>query len=590
MTLDLQAPFVPFLDAFGVLDLDDLVGEGLITTITLQGAPMFDWVHPHWRGTAVDGTAVDVIGPSTQVTSPDMVIPVVVARRDLTAIDQGHALYAYTIQPTDVYQQGFEESRRTAVLVGKRHFPGAGLNVAVLKQAHRQQFDRTNVPDSGASVCIPAWQAMRAGDTLTLRWQAYDRNGVARPEYTYDIPITRADIGLPVPMQVPRSELGPIARGHALLSYRINFISGGQTVSAAQRFEIFPAETDLLPMLTIAEQSGPTLDPTLMTNGLTFCIDRYAQLSEGDTLVVYATDGGAETSEPVASVRLDQTSVDSGLLHCTTDGDWLWDYLGRDLVFSYHVARPGVALASEPLRLPVRAAMNLPAPIVQGASGAGQATGDFKAIATKDGVKVWVPSLASYPADASIEMHWEGFGAAGSYVARTSTGDIPAAYMIVPQAVAPNMGKRVRVFYRVLSTGEPTRQSAVFTVNVLPVPEVHYPTLRCTPTTNGTVRPAALTAAGTTQAIAIWPLIAAGQLVEVIATGLLKTGVMTKKYLLDNVRVTSAQASGGVSVQLAKAWWQEMQVNRDVTLTVRVSADEGESYVTFPRVYITVVA
>jgi hypothetical protein len=361
-------------------------------------------------------------------------------------------------------------------------------------------------------------------------------------------------------------------------------------VAPTQRFSIDPAATDRLPALTIAEQSGDTLDPTLITNGLTFCAERYPQLSEGDTLAVYATDPLSETNEPIASVRLDRSSVDSGLIHCKADGDWLWDYLDRDLLFSYHVARPGVALGSETLWLPVRAAMNLPAPIVEGASGVGQSEGEFKALSTREGIKVWVPSAAIYPSNATIEMHWEGFGAGGSYVMRTSTGDIPPAYIVVPEVVAPNMGKAVRVFYRVLLANEPTRQSAVFTVNVLPIPEIHYPTLVCVEARNGALSRGPLGSHGSLQTVAKWPLVAQGQRIDFIATGTLNGGGTTQRYILQNTEVGPGQVSGGVSVWLAKAWLMTLQLGTDITFTFRVTADGGESYVTFPRVYIRITA
>jgi hypothetical protein len=591
MALDLQAPEIPLLDAFGVLDLDQVLDAGLRTTIQLEGANRSEYVHANWLGTASDGTAQDLIVPPVEVQDPNELVVIPIPVPLLQATDQGHALFSYTVQPTRDYQPGYPQSRRAAVLVGKRHFPGAGLTVAVVKEAHRQQFNRDDVPDGGATVCIPAWQAMRAGDKVTLLWQGYNSSDIPRQPYSYDITVTEADVGLPVQMTVPRTQLATIPGGHAQLSYCIDYVNDtGRTVAPTQRFSIDPAATDRLPVLTIAEQSGDTLDPALITNGLTFCAERYPQLREGDTLAVYATDPLAETAEPIASVRLDRSSVDSGLLQCKTDGDWLWDYLDRDILFSYHVARPGLALSSEALRLPVRAAMNLPAPIVAGASGAGQSEGEFKALSAQDGIKVWVPSAAVYPSNAALEMHWEGFGDSGSYVARSSTGDTPPAYMIVPEVVAPNIGKWVRVFYRVLVPNEPARQSAVFTVKILPIPEFNYPTLVCIEAQNDALSRKSLGPNGSMQTIAKWPLIAQGQRYEVIATGTLNGGGATKHYLIQNAPVGPGQVNGGVSVRLSIDWLMTLQLGTDITFTFRVTADEGESYVTFPRVYIKIIA
>jgi hypothetical protein len=156
--------------------------------------------------------------------------------------------------------------------------------------------------------------------------------------------------------------------------------------------------------------------------------------------------------------------------------------------------------------------------------------------------------------------------------------------------VAPNMGKEVRVFYRLVVSDEPSRDSAVFTLKVLPIPEYFYPTLNCMQASNGVLRRTPLTAAGSTQTIAPWPLAAVGQHMDVIATGTLNGGPATTCYLLQDMPVTNTHVAAGVTVALAKSWLDTLQLNKEITFTVRVTADEGLSYITFPRVYILLVA
>jgi hypothetical protein len=590
MATDLIPPIVPNLDAFSVLDLDALGGADLITKIQLQNAPLGHWVHPNWRGTTVDGRAVDSTEP-VQIFSPDALLNVPISYIDLQAIDQGHALYSYTLQREQIPEPGYEESRRVALLVGARNFPGAGLSVAVIKEAHELQFDRTNLSGAGATVAIAPWQAMRVGDRLTLSWQGVRTSGALVPVYQVLHELREEELGKPLALSIPYAQFALIAAGHGLLNYWINYADGGEdTVAPTQRFSILPAPPERLAPVAIVGHSGDILDPGLVAAQLTFSIERYEGLRDGDSLVVYAEDPATQVSQLVASVRLDRSSVDSGLLHCKVQAFWLWDYLGGDVSLTCHVARPGLAWSSEPRLLHVCEAMKLPMPVVEGASGAGEEQGEFKALSTRDGVKVWVPSGAVYPGYAGLEMHWVGFGETGSYIARTSTGDTPPAFLIDPAVVAPNMGKQVRVFYRVSLPGEPARDSQVFTVTVLPIPESSYPPLVCVEASNGVLSLAGLRDHGSTQTVAPWPLIAEGQCIDIVATGTRNGGPATHYSLLENKEISSIETTTGVTAQLPKSWLSTLQLRTEITFVVKVSADGGQSYATFPRVYITLVA
>lgn len=590
MATDLIPPVVPHLDAFSVLDLDALSGADLITSIQLQDAPLGYWVHPNWRGTTVDGHALDSTEP-IQIFSPNANLDVPISYLNLRAIDQGHALYSYTIQREQLAELGYEESRRVALLVGARNFPGAGLSVAVIKEAHELQFDRTDLSGAGATVAIAPWQAMRVGDRLTLNWQGVRNSGGLVPVYQVLHELREEELGKPLSLQIPYTQFALIAAGHGLLNYWINYADGDEeTVAPTQRFLITPAPQDRLAPVAIVGHSGDILDPGLVAAQLTFSIERYEGLRDGDLLVVYAEDPATRVSQLVASVRLDRSSVDSGLLHCKVQAFWLWDYLDGDVSLSCHVARPGLAWSSEPRVLHVRAAMDLPMPVIEGASGAGEEEGEFKALSTRNGVKVWVPSAAVYPAYAGLEMHWVGFGEAGSHVARTSTGDSPPAFLIDPAVVAPNMGKQVRVFYRVSLPGEPARDSRAFTVTVLPIPDSAYPPLVCVEASNGVLSLAGLDSRGSTQTVAPWPLIAEGQRIDMYATGTLNGGPTTRYTFFENKEISSIETTTGVSTQLPKSWLNTLQLRTEVTFVVRVTADGGQSYVNFPRVYITLVS
>jgi len=609
MSLNSPAPHIPYIDPYGVLSLEELGGRPLFITLQTENFPLREWIHPIWRATKANGESADIVIPPLYIDSADaLLLLVTIVGSTVESLDQGHAVMSYSIQPREDYQEGYAETR-TWCLVGTRNFPGAGINVPVIKEAHDSRFVRADIPDNGASVALAPWQAMQIGDQVTLRWRGFDINGT---EYGFDAAwqVAAADLDQPLAMSIPKQEFNFISGGRGELSYLVDYVGGGTTtVSPVQHFQIVAAPASRLPPLSVVEQVGSTLDPSLLPDTLTFRIAPYADVREGDVLVIYAQQNTSTMADddaggsllaadlpvaiPITSVRLDRSTVDSGLLECTGPSEWLFDYLDSQISLTYHLARPGMALASEPLTLPVRLAMVLPPPIVEGASGAGTGIGEFKAETTGEGIRVWIPSLAVYPAGAVVQMHWEGAGSNGSLVVAVPTGDIPPAYMIVPHAVAPNLGKTVRVFYRVTpSTGVP-QDSEVFSLKVLPVPERFYPAVQCeeADAATRTLSLRNLGTAGCALRIARWVLMAVGQRVDLQVTGTLRSsGLAITKDMLTDSEITTADMTYGVAEGLLKSWLEQLQLNSPLTFTFKVTADEGLTYVTFPRLYLTLVA
>lgn len=588
MALDLPHPSVPGLDEYGVLNLEELQGQGLDTTIHATVDAKNQWIHPLWHGTTVDGVPLDYRPPPRFIYAGDEILAIHITQDRLEALDQGYAVYSYTVQPDQVFDYGHEESRRVVLLIGHRHFPGAGLNVATIKEAHELQFNHEDIPGSGAQAAVPPWQAMHAGDQVTAIWRGYRDSGDLIGEQQLVHEVEAHEVGLPITFQIPRSAISLARNGRGLLHYAIDYAGGGRTESPVQTFIMRRAPTNRLPALTLLGYSGGPLDPGLVSDGLTFSIDAYAQLHEGDSLIISAEDASSGVTEFITGLRLDRSSVDSGLLHASVRGNWLEDYLDRDVRLAYHVARPGVGLSGEPLSVPVRTTMKLPWPVVDGASGEGQGQGEFKASATADGIRIRVPSAAIYPQGAQVQMHWEGFPGAGSLVVSQSNGAIRPTFVISPSVVAPNLDKWVKVFYRVTANGDAPRDSAVFDLHVLPIAAHEYPTLQCLDAVNGELRVANLPSTGAALTVAPWPLIGLGQRITITATGTLRSGLIETNEFYKNQLVTSTTSP--VSVYLAKTWLNGLAPNSEIELTVSVTADDGASDTIFPRIYIKILA
>ncbi|WP_311970157.1 hypothetical protein [Pseudomonas baltica] len=589
MALDLPPPRVPGLDQYGVLDLEKLNNEALRTICQATTAAKGLWLHAYWHGTTRNGEKRDWFPDSRELVEGDEEILVEIPYLMLIELDQGHAVLSYTVQPTWEFEHDYPESLRVNILVGFRHFPGAGLTVASIREAHRLQFDASGLDGRGAMAAIPPWQAMQAGDKVFLSWQGIRDNGGNIPEFRADHEVVESEVGLPVGFEIPYSNIALIRNGTGVLSYSIEYKDGGNSASPTQSFAILPAPADRLPMLRILEHTGGgPIDPGLVSNGLTFRIAAYPELQEGDSLIISIEDTANHQVEFITGIRLDRSSVDSGLLEATLQGDWLEDYLDRNIALRYQVARPGMGQGGEPLVLAVRATMKLPLPVVDGASGAGEAQGEFKAGDTKDGIRVRVPSKAVYPADAQVQMHWEGFAGTGSEIVTVSDGARPPSFLISPNVVASNIGKVVKVFYRVTANGDAPRDSEVFSLKVLPIPSNGYPTLQSTDAVNGELQVARLGSSGALMSVAPWPLIALGQLLTISAMGTLRTGIVETNEFVKARRVTNTTAP--VQAYLSKEWLLKLKPDSTLELTVSVTADGGETSVLFPRVYFKIIA
>jgi len=586
MALDLPRPTVPNLDQFGVLDIEALNQQGLITTCKATTAARGKWLHPQWKGTTSAGKALDIHPPPQLLVTGNEEMTVVIPYNTLELLDQGHAVFSYTVQPDQSFEYGHDESDRVNILVGTRQFPGAGLNVASIREANRLQFDHEDIPSNGAMAAVPPWQAMHPGDTVTVLWQGYASDGSAiMPEIELTHDVVEAEIGLPLAFYIPRTSIVRARGGRGVLSYAIEYVGGGQTVAPAQTFTISPASTDRPPALRILEHSGGTIDPGVVSDGLTFSIGAYPELQEGDSLIISAEDPASRISELVVGLRLDRSSVDSGLLNVSVQGDWLDDYLDRDIALRYQVARPGMGLGGEPLTLAVRATMVLPMPVVDGASGAGEAEGEYKAWDAVEGIVVRVPSKAVYPAGAVVQMHWEGFPGVGSEVVTLSSGGTPPTFRVSASVVMANIGRVVNVFYRVAASGEAPRDSEVFKLKVLPIAASGYPTLQCPDATNGELSISGLQGRDARLTLAPWALIAIGQNISIAAIGTLRNGVTTTEELYSRP-VTSATAP--VATYVGGQWFSTLAINSKIEFTVTVIA--GETEIVFPRMYLKMLA
>jgi hypothetical protein len=592
MALALPAPKVPDLHPDNYIDLDQLGGSALETLVDYPGIAAGDEFWPNWRGCSKDGEVVDFFLTLIPVEPDELTpegMPVQIDNGLLVNLDQGWVFYSYQMfDPSSPDQRG-EESLRRFFYVGKRERQGAALPVPHCKESHDLCLDVSQLPADVTVVVLP-YQAMSVGDKVTLTVDKFFEDGTEYPiTWKRTQTLTAADIGHPLQWSVEEGDFQAIDKGQAHLSYSIAYaVPTLPTVSPLQTLHMVPPQAPLLPALTIKDHTGDSLDPDDFPNGLTLQITQYAGLQSGDGIVLYATSG---THKLRKALRADRSNVDSEVLEFTLDKDWLQANNGEALELSYQYARLGAAGTSQPFTVMLRKPLSLPVPVVDGAQAE---EGDDQyphkgyifaaAVASDPGVYIEIPEDAEIGTGNEVKMHWEGFTPTGSHIADHIVGN-ERRFQIPLSAVPANFNKRVKVFYTVTVPGESPEPSEVFSLEVRPG-ELRWPTIQVD---QNPIYLSRVPVEGALLTLDNWVYIAQGQRVNIIAKALNKqTG---REHSIDlrsgaDEAVTEDEYSEGkLRARLPKDFLENSTLDDQVTVSVTVSFDEGENYLTFPGTY-----
>jgi len=313
----------------------------------------------------------------------------------------------------------------------------------------------------------------------------------------------------------------------------------------------------------------------------------YPGIQVGDEVVVYATGD----TRVIKTFRVDPSTIDSTVLEVRLAHAWLSANNGKDVSLMYQYARVGSASTSERLPLTLRKPLNLPMPIVEGATAGSDDDDDdddddkgfLLANRITDGVYIKVPDEAVIGLDDKVQMHWQGYGDSGSYVADPMAGDAKRFY-IPSTAVPANMGKRLDVFYKVTPPG---KDSKVFDLEIRDM-TTGWPTLQIdSPSSpNNRISLAAATN-GVVFTLAKWPYIWAGQRVRIVVEGLLSSG---GKEVFDlrtgNAEVvTDAEINAKkLEATLPRDFLLKLKLNEHFNVSITASFDGGDTYKTFPGI------
>ncbi|WP_059003358.1 hypothetical protein [Pseudomonas syringae] len=595
--LDLPQPKVPDLkQPENYLDLDLLGTEALQTWIWYPGIAEGDFFYPNWRGCGADGELVDFFSDLIEIVDlqPQGAL-VLIENASLLKLDQGWVFYSYQLFDASTVDGRGAESLRLFFNVGKRPAAFAGLGAPQCRESHDLKLD----PELLARVddilfVTPPYRAMRAGDTVRLTLDLYFGEGDPFQPLVRSKTLTHGEAGLPLQWQVSASDLLQIEGGHALMSYSIEYADTAlSSQSAIQTLDIVEPLAALLPALTIKDFSGGSLDPTAYPEGITLTIQPYSGIQVDDDVVLFVSGN----SQVVQALRADLSTLESGVLQFTLDQAWLMSNNGRDVEFVYAYARQGVAGRSLPRGVILRRPLDLPPPDIENAvienySETG-VNGYILAQQMVNGVKIRIPPEAVIGETDQVQMHWDGYGSTGRFIADPSPDD-PRLFEIPPAAVPANMDKRLDVYYRVSPVSEPAGTSRVFNLEVRrisdgwPFIQIMRPRV-----TDARLPLASVTAEGAGLDLLSWTYMAQGQRVRIKAVGLLQSDVEQTLGLRTGEAEPLTEAeyqARQVSVFIPRAFLENLKKDSATNfVTVEVSFDEGTSYIEFSPVTFTLV-
>lgn len=581
----LAAPKIPAMRGQVIL-LAELAGQDLETVVAYDGMKAGDTVFIHWRGRSVDGQAFDEVDSEYTLPS-DQPLTVTVSNAALMAINGGDAFYSYGV----IDAAGGSEVESLRLLCFINHPAGAAVDlpVANIIESHDLHVNVNNVPISGANVVIAPYQAMAAGDKVTLRWQGYRSADDSKPAtpYTRTVTLSADQVGQPVDILLPKTQLRNFDGFHADLSYDVQYGSQGASSQATvQRFEIKAPSTAHLQPPTIDGFSGGELDPDQYPNGIPVCCPLYPNLLAGDRLWL-CWQG---TREMLIEQRyVDPSIVDSQKLVFITPGQEVRQ-LGSGQV-SWQYSRAGEALTSDPLPFTIRTLLKLPMPAVEGVSqeaGAPMDEGYLRpeAISSAAGAYITIPDAAEY-SGASVAVHWLGHDPGGrTIIQRPVSTSEPRKFRVPPEFVAANMGddesKRFHVFYRATLNGLYQDSPAYKLLIRAPDPSM-LPQLECKEANNGSLSKAAARS-GATLELGRWVLMAQGQQLTIEAEG------GPQPWECNQVLTATDVIKPRVSTILPANYISALGVGTQLTLNVRVSFDSGATSIAFPLLRLRIAA
>lgn len=464
--------------------------------------------------------------------------------------------------------------KRPPAASGARQEPAVGLLAPPqVKESYDLTIIKGDAPTT-RSVVAPNYQAMAVGDVAILSLE-HSLNGapIGLPPVVKRLSINAANMGQPLQWEVERGDFtAGVAGLKSHLSYAITHAGGGPlSNSAVQAFTVVSTgEPEFLAAASLNGFDEGELDPGDWPSGVVLSIPPYPDMQPGDDLLAYMSD--AQALRPVVkTLRVDVSSVNTGLIELRVEHAWLEANNGAEVTFQYQYARLGKAGTGAPFTVRIAKTLNFPRPVVADMDLNPDGTVTIRMDKLLDGATIQLPAAAELNGGTPY-MYWSQ----DFFVPMGGDGKFH-----IPRANIPaHLDKHLDVYYKVTPQGGGTsKPSAYLDLHVLKPgsgwPQLqkdgNYPIPRDVPATFRLNK---------------WFFFAPGQQLRIRFKGLAGGAEKIHNTRVGAVeKLTDAEFSAQkIAATVPVAFLQSLDRGSPVMVEVHVSYDGGHHYLALPFV------
>jgi hypothetical protein len=203
------------------------------------------------------------------------------------------------------------------------------------------------------------------------------------------------------------------------------------------------------------------------------------------------------------------------------------------------------------------------------------------------GVTVVVPLQDDSSPGDKLEVYWKGYGDLGSYHASSPDPSNALQFHIPAKAIPANIGDNriVEIWYTVAYSDNEPEKSDPLKLTVKPIAEAKFRLIDCPLAARGTplkLKMSAVPAAGTALTLAAWVYQANTQLINIWLTD--------ANNRREDIRTAWPVTIGTNRATLSKTFLTGVPINSTFSVHVSVSFDGGDTYLSFPRQEIQLLA
>lgn len=347
-------PEVTNADDHGVIDLA-LLGSDDVRVLVSAFEPDFavgDTVTLNWVGYTVEGVAVPFEEEQQVTRGPVQTLEFFVPNASVVALAQGDAVVSYRLQ------NGRGSKQVRVMIVGEAAF----LPAPTVDEAP-DDGDELDASLPRATVRIPPYPGMDAGDVVTLIWSGVRADGESHV-YSFERTISGNAVGKEVVLQVPGAEIALLAGGTVAVWYEVTIGDGTPLrPSRVRTLRVVDTQGVMLPAPSVDEApDNVTLEPDAV--GLYAEVRIEYDKADGDRVDMYWIGSSGAGGSFSDWINIRPATVNKPVLF-DVDKAYVTANDGGTVTIRYTVTpKVGSPRSSNALKLRVGVPVSLPIPVI----------------------------------------------------------------------------------------------------------------------------------------------------------------------------------------------------------------------------------